>query len=264
MRYDRNSLLWVGISQKSSLSSCSHLCCSYDDTMQLTNILKKAIASSFTTPALVKQIKECTEVSRNHMTPEIALHLITPNCSLWSAKQEESPFHDPFWAFHWPGGQALSRYILDNKELICGRRILDVGSGCGACSIAAALHNSAEIIIANDIDEVACTAIGMNCSVNNVSMEISCENLIGTPCENIDLIIVGDMFYDSDFGEIMFSWLKELASNGKYILVGDPGRHAFKDTVLTEQVQCVIEYTLNEQSCMENSGFSSTSVWKFM
>ncbi|RZF40608.1 hypothetical protein LSTR_LSTR007491 [Laodelphax striatellus] len=230
--------------------------------MQLTQFLKKVITSSFATPGLIKQIKECTELTRNHMTPEIALHLITPNCSLWSARQEESPFHDPFWAFHWPGGQALSRYILDNRDLICGRRILDVGSGCGACSIAAALHGCAETIIANDIDRLACSAIEMNCSENNVFVNITCENLIGTPCENIDLIIVGDMFYDSDFGVIMFSWLQKLASQGKCILVGDPGRHAFKETLLTKEVERVIEYPLNEQSCMENSGFSTASVWR--
>lgn len=56
-------------------------------------------------------IRTHTEVTRDHMTPEIQLHLITPRCSLWSAKGDDAPFTDPFWAFYWPGGQVLSRYI---------------------------------------------------------------------------------------------------------------------------------------------------------
>lgn len=55
-------------------------------------------------------IVENTEVSREHLTPEIALHLITPNCPLWHQTDEQNVFHDPFWAFYWPGGQVLTRY----------------------------------------------------------------------------------------------------------------------------------------------------------
>lgn len=57
----------------------------------------------------IKLIKKSTEISRNHLTPEIRLHLITPSCCLWSARSEDVPFQDPYWAFYWPGGQALTR-----------------------------------------------------------------------------------------------------------------------------------------------------------
>lgn len=56
-----------------------------------------------------KLIVNCTEITRQHLTPEIALHLITPSCKLWKATSGEIPFEDPFWAFYWPGGQALTR-----------------------------------------------------------------------------------------------------------------------------------------------------------
>lgn len=57
-------------------------------------------------------IRTHTEVSTDHMTPEIQLHLITQKCSLWHSRGEDVPFPDPFWAFYWPGGQVLSRYLL--------------------------------------------------------------------------------------------------------------------------------------------------------
>ena len=60
---------------------------------------------------VMQNIKENTEISRDHLTPEIALHLITPNCKLWTALDGDIIFPDPFWAFYWPGGQVLTRYI---------------------------------------------------------------------------------------------------------------------------------------------------------
>lgn len=43
------------------------------------------------------------------------------------------------------------RYILDNPQLMLGRRVLDIGSGSGACAIAA-VKGGALSVTANDID----------------------------------------------------------------------------------------------------------------
>lgn len=56
-----------------------------------------------------KEIKNATVVCTNHLTPEIKLHLITEECQLWHSPANECQFNDPFWAFYWPGGQAISR-----------------------------------------------------------------------------------------------------------------------------------------------------------
>jgi len=58
---------------------------------------------------MCQQIRNETEITVDHLTPEIKLHIITPNCRLWHSNGEDSPFDDPFWAFFWPGGQALTR-----------------------------------------------------------------------------------------------------------------------------------------------------------
>ena len=106
-------------------------------------------------------------MSREHLTPELQLRLLTPECALYSgrpsvAEREEVERHlsEPFWAIYWPGGQALARYLLDEGERLFdevrkgtgGLSVLDVGAGCGAASIAAKLAG-AELVVANDIDE---------------------------------------------------------------------------------------------------------------
>jgi len=67
---------------------------------------------------LMQMIRLNTEISLKHFTPELKLHLITPNCRLWLSGPEECPFHDPYWAFYWPGGQAMTRFIFDNPWII--------------------------------------------------------------------------------------------------------------------------------------------------
>ena len=62
------------------------------------------------TDSVRKFILDNTELSKDHLTPEIALHLITPKCRLWWSSDEDCEVEDPFWAFYWPGGQALTRY----------------------------------------------------------------------------------------------------------------------------------------------------------
>ncbi|CAG9568759.1 unnamed protein product [Danaus chrysippus] len=199
-----------------------------------------------------------TSLTRNHLTPEILLRLVTPSCPLWRSK--DSPFEDPFWAFYWPGGQATARYILDNPLIIKDRRVLDVGSGCGATAIAAALRGTKRVL-ANDIDPVAVMAIKMNAELNNVEVQTDTNNYIGTNCEEFDTILIGDMFYDEDFGNMLFTWLRELASKDKMILVGDPGRHGLTKKRLS-QMTLLAQYKMSAENCEENNGFTHTSLWR--
>ena len=74
--------------------------------------------------------------------PEISLYAADDAFSLWEAVEREVGQADqppPFWAFAWPGGQALARYVLDHPEQVAGRSVLDLGSGSGLTAIACAI-----------------------------------------------------------------------------------------------------------------------------
>jgi len=107
------------------------------------------------------------------LVPELTLSILTSSHPLWHIPYEEAMTKldrsDPWWAFLWPGSQALSRYaflfsmliqllivvnsyLLDNDSLVRGRRVLDVGCGCGASAIAAKMAGATNVI-ANDIDQ---------------------------------------------------------------------------------------------------------------
>ena len=61
-------------------------------------------------PTLVTRawVEEELEVSREHLTPELPLHLLTPACTLYWGRAEGAPLSDPWWAIYWPGGQVAS------------------------------------------------------------------------------------------------------------------------------------------------------------
>src|SRR5215218_9998189 len=83
-----------------------------------------------------------TRRQRPPHTPELRLHLADEITPIWRMTEEalaEIGLPPPFWAFAWAGGQALARYVLDNRELVCARRVLDFASGSGIVGIAAAI-----------------------------------------------------------------------------------------------------------------------------
>ena len=62
------------------------------------------------------------------LVPEIKLHLATEITPIWQATEAELSrmnLPPPYWAFAWPGGQALTRFLLDNPDWIKGKRVLD-------------------------------------------------------------------------------------------------------------------------------------------
>lgn len=208
-------------------------------------------------------IKRETEITTQHLTPEIKLRLITKNCRLFHSTDEEMKnlvsFTDPFWGFYWPGGQSMSRFILDNPEIVKGKRVLDFGSGCAATAIACKM-SECRSVVANDIDETAEIAAKLNAELNFVKIETSTRNLINDPSSfDFDFVVFGDVFYDEEFAGQLYPWIKNLIANNQTCLIGDPGRHALSKKL---NLKLLTRYELPESSCIENHGFKFTNVFK--
>lgn len=176
-------------------------------------------------------IRANTAVTSAPLVPEIKLHLATEITPIWQATEDALREHNlppPFWAFCWPGGQALARYVLDNPATVRGRRVLDFATGGGIGAIAAAMAGAATVL-ANDIDPYAIAAAGLNAALNNAVIEGSCENLVGGPNRGWDVVITGDVCYERPMSDAVTSWLKAMSAEGVVILMGDPGRAYLPD-----------------------------------
>src|SRR5881394_80050 len=123
-------------------------------------------------------------------TPEIRLHLADEITPIWRLTEEalgQIGLPPPFWAFAWAGGQALARYLLDHRDVVAGKRVLDFASGSGVVAIAASLAGAAEVL-ANDIDVFCGAALAANAQANGVEVAFTQANLLDADPPAFDVI----------------------------------------------------------------------------
>jgi predicted nicotinamide N-methyase len=194
------------------------------------------------------------------LIPEIRLHLASEIVPIWQMTEDElerTGLPPPFWAFAWAGGQALARYVLDNPDLVLGKRVLDFGSGSGLVGIAAK-KAGADSVLAADIDPFAAAAINLNAEMNGVSLFITTENLIGSRGSAWDIVLIGDLCYERPLSEKIEIWIHDLAAQGVQVFLGDPGRTYLPKTGLEK----IISYAVETTRELEDSDIRNTSVWR--
>lgn len=156
---------------------------------------------------------------------EVRLHLAEDVLGLWQQTEDQSgPGQPPpFWAFPWPGGQILARYLLDHPGLVAGRRVLDVGSGSGLVAIAAQLAGAATVL-ASEIDPLAVAAMRLNAQANGVPPAAIVGDVLDGAGEGADLVLSGDLWYSRPLAERLLGLIERARARGASVLVGDIGR----------------------------------------
>jgi predicted nicotinamide N-methyase len=169
------------------------------------------------------------------LVPEVRLHLAEDTILLWARLEAQAGnrMPSPFWADAWLGGQAVTRYVMDHRGLVAGRRVLDVASGSGLAAIGAALAGAAKVT-ANDIDPYALAAIEINARANHVDVTVRGDDLLGGDGGDADVVLAGDVFYSPAMADRMMAFFERVTARGATVLVGDPGRdhlpgHRFTD-----------------------------------
>jgi len=189
--------------------------------------------------------------------PEIRLHLAPDVFGLWQAAETAAGQSDqppPFWAFVWPGGVALARYLLDHPDVVAGRSVLDLGSGSGLTAIAAALAG-ASAVLASEIDPFAAAAIELNARANGVRVAVTGDVLDGTG-EEAGVLAAGDVWYERRLAERTLGLLRRARSRGAEILVGDVGRQFLPRAVLRE----LASYQVPVDAGLENAAVKRAAV----
>ena len=192
--------------------------------------------------------------------PEIRLHLADEAHDLWLKTEDELQeigLPPPFWAFAWAGGQGLARYILDNPKVVAGKRVVDFASGSGLVAIAAR-KAGARTVIAADIDPWAKTAVILNSRLNNVLIDFSERDMIGSALDT-DVLLAGDVFYDKSFADRLIPWFEALAKAGIAVIVGDPGRAYCPH----DRMQALATYQVPVTRALEDAEVKKTTVWQF-
>lgn len=202
-----------------------------------------------------------TQVTSLFHVPEIRLHLANEAHDLWKRTEEELQtmgLQPPFWAFAWPGGQALARYVLDHPEAFVFKRVLDFASGSGIVAIAAAMTGSSGVL-ACDIDPFAAEAAALNAALNMASIEQTEDNLVGTD-GGWDIILAGDVFYDNATSATLTPWFDALAARGAEVLIGDPGRAYLP----RDRIVKIADYQVKGDLAVDDFLGREASVWRWL
>jgi predicted nicotinamide N-methyase len=227
-----------------------------------------------------------TVLSAVPLVPEIRLHLAPEPAGLWDAtageyRSDEPP---PFWAFAWPGGQGLARYLLDHPEVVAGRRVLDLATGSGLVAIAAAKAGAARVL-AVDVDPAATAAVVINAEANHVDVRTATTDVLdaattdvaagataGTPDSgaggfaevggggvgDAEVVLSGDAFYTAPMAGRMLAFLRRASQGGATVLVGDPDREFLPRRLFT----ALASYDVPVRSALEDVTVRRTTIWR--
>jgi predicted nicotinamide N-methyase len=202
-----------------------------------------------------------TTIAHPPLVPEIKLHLATQITPIWEATEADLArmnLPPPYWAFAWPGGQALTRFLLDQPDWVKGKRVLDFAAGSGLSAIGAAMAGAARVEAA-EIDEYASAAIALNARTNNVAIDLVNEDLIGVP-PRWEIVLAGDVCYEKPMADRVIAWFRAMAGRGVAILMGDPGRAYLPQNGLVELARYQVPTTLE----LEDRQMRETIVWRLM
>lgn len=209
--------------------------------------------------------------------PEVLLNVADEPYGPWEAAEDRSGVRGtppPFWAFPWPGGAALARYLLDVPDVVAGRRVVDVGCGSGLVSLAAVRAGAAEVL-ALDVDPLALTATRLNAALNDVPTDDASRGRLRAVLADVlalapapdddpllaellaaDVVLAGDLFFERTLATAMLTLLRRAADTGCLVLTGDPGRAHLPADAFTE----VAGYDVPVAAALEDAPVRRTRV----
>lgn len=205
-------------------------------------------------------IRTLTAPAAHPTVPELTLQLATELTPLWSATEallQQQNMAPPYWAFAWPGSVGLARYLLDHPELVAGKRVIDVGAGCGVAALAAARSGARATAV--EVDRLAGEAIAMNAAQNGLDVAVVVADLLDGDPPEAELFVVGDLCYDAPLTARLLGFLRRAQAQGAEVWVGDPGR-----TFLPSGLEALAAYEVDTLRELETHGRCVTRVMRLL
>ena len=98
----------------------------------------------------------------------------------------------------------------------------------------------------------------INARLNGVAMEITPDDLLGAEPPAVDVILVGDLFYEAGIAARCIDWLRTAEDRGIQCLIGDPLRSYLPRVGIDKLAEYLVPVTRD----LEDSDIKRTAVWR--
>jgi predicted nicotinamide N-methyase len=155
----------------------------------------------------------------------------------------------PYWARPWPSGLALARAVDAEPQRVAGRRVLELGCGLGAASIAAA--RAGADVLATDGAAEAVVFAAHALALNEVDAEVAHADWIEHQEALLargpfDVVLAADVLYTrANVDAALRLWPRLLTPQG-VLLLADPQRAGARDMLAAARARFAVDSTRRE------------------
>lgn len=135
-----------------------------------------------------------------------------------------SPDDIPFWAVPWHAAVALSQFLCEHRHLVCGKRVLELGTGLGLCGMVARWLGGR--VTVNDYQPDALEFALWNAAQNGLrDLQPLLADWRHFPAlEPFDLVLGADILYERRLHPALQRVLQHTVAPGGRVLLADPWR----------------------------------------
>ncbi len=133
-----------------------------------------------------------------------------------------APF--PFWAKVWPASTALTRFLYENRELITGKNVLEIGAGTGIPSFS--ISGYAAAVIVSDHSTEAVALMEKNIALLGLSnVKAMCLDWNDFPeTVKADTLLLSDINYAPDQFTPLLALIYRFLREGTIVVIATPQR----------------------------------------
>lgn len=133
----------------------------------------------------------------------------------------------PYYGVLWPSARSLAEWLLERRQELAGRRLLEVG--CGLALPAFLASRCGASVVATDYDPAVPVLLARNQEANGAHFEYRRVdwNDLALRLGEFDWVVASEIFYGKDQSKLVASLLERHVAPDGRIVVADPGRPNF-------------------------------------
>ncbi len=173
------------------------------------------------------EIQTVTEVFRHRDRSFEVLRIANIDDLIDGISEEEFNLDErlPYWAELWPSAIALSRFLIDQPELVANKQVLELGCGLGLTSLALQTAGPAQLLI-TDYEQSALDWALENFRLND--LPVPKIKLLDWRHPDLDRtferIVASDILYEERFFLPLIRLLRQLLNPDGLAVIAEPGR----------------------------------------